>query len=412
MIESRSFTLPNGLRVVHNHDDATAMIAMTVLYNVGARDESPDATGMAHLFEHLMFGGSVNVPDYDASMEIAGGWNNAWTNNDYTNFYDVIPAVNAETAFWLESDRMLGLAFSEKALEVQRNVVIEEFKQVCLNKPYGDIAHLLRPLVYNIHPYRWPTIGKEISHIERITNDDLKAFFYGHYAPNNAVLAISGNISFDDVRSLAEKWFGSIPRRDIQPRTYAPEPPIESARRLEVTRNVPHTTIAIAFPMCGYDSPEYASADIVTDILSTGRSSRFYRELVMGSDLFIDADASILGSDEPGYLLINAKLRKNSPTAIAEAEKAIYQQLDRISTYEPSEYELTRAVNKFESSYTFGTINFISKSQALAISAMHRENVNDIVPRYRALTPADITKTASKILNRNSSATLVYHPIK
>lgn len=410
MIESRTFTLPNGLRVVHNYDDTTAMMAMTVLYNVGARDESPDKTGMAHLFEHLMFGGSVNVPDYDAAMEMAGGWNNAWTSNDYTNFYDVIPAANAETAFWLESDRMLGLSFDPKSLEVQRNVVIEEFKQVCLNKPYGDMGHLLRPLVYQSHPYGWPTIGKDIAHISKVTEDDVKEFFYNHYGPNNAVIAVSGNITFEETKRLTEKWFGDIEPRTISQRSYTPEYPITSPRRLEVIRRVPHTAVAIAFPMGGYNSADYMAADILTDVLSNGRSSRFYQELIMNSDIFIDVDASILGSDEPGYLLINAKLKKNDPTTLAQAEQAIYAQLERIKSTAPSEYEVVRAINKFESSHTFGSINFVARSQALAMSMMHGEDINSVVPRYRNLTPADIKLAANNILKFESSATLIYHP--
>ncbi len=410
MIESRTFTLPNGLRVMHNYDDTTAMMAMTVLYNVGARDESPDKTGMAHLFEHLMFGGSVNVPDYDAAMEMAGGWNNAWTSNDYTNFYDVIPAANAETAFWLESDRMLGLSFDPKSLEVQRNVVIEEFKQVCLNKPYGDMGHLLRPLVYQNHPYSWPTIGKEIAHIAKVTEEDVKEFFYNHYGPNNAVIAVSGNITFEETKRLTEKWFGDIEPRTISQRSYAPVSQISSPRRLEVIRRVPHTAVAIAFPMGGYNSADYIAADILTDVLSNGRSSRFYQELIMDSEIFIDVDASILGSDEPGYLLINAKLKKNDPTTLAQAEQAIYAQLERIKSTAPSEYEVVRAINKFESSHTFGSINFVARSQALAMSMMHGENINSIVPRYRNLTPADIKRAANNILKFESSATLIYHP--
>ena len=200
MIEYNKFTLSNGLRVIHNYDGATAMVALNVMYNVGARDEKPNMTGMAHLFEHLMFGGSVNIPDFDGAIESAGGMNNAWTSNDYTNFYDIVPSQNAETAFWVESDRMLSLAFSDKALEVQRNVVIEEFKQTCLNKPYGDMSHHLRGLMYQIHPYRYPVIGKEISHIEKVTQDDVRDFFYSHYAPNNAVLSISGRITLEETQ--------------------------------------------------------------------------------------------------------------------------------------------------------------------------------------------------------------------
>lgn len=250
------FTLPNGLRVVHEQDSATAMVALDVLYNVGARDEHPDHTGMAHLFEHLMFGGSVNIADFDGAIEQAGGRNNAWTNQDYTNFYDIVPAQNAETAFWLESDRMLSLAFSDKALEVQRNVVMEEFKQVCLNQPYGDLGHHMSALAYKVHPYRTPVIGKELGHIESVTQEQVREFFRTHYAPNNAVLAVTGNITLDETRRLAEKWFGPIPRRMVAPRRYAPEPEQTEARRMVVTGNVPQTLVVISYPMPSCANPD------------------------------------------------------------------------------------------------------------------------------------------------------------
>ena len=228
--------LDNGLRLVHHEDTGTQMVAMNIVYDVGARDEHPDHTGFAHLFEHLMFGGSVHIPDYDTPLQHAGGENNAWTNNDITNYYLTVPAANAETGFWLESDRMLALAFSPRSLEVQRGVVMEEFKQRCLNLPYGDVGHLIRPLAYQVHPYRWPTIGKELSHIAQATLDEVEEFFYRHYAPNNAVLAVTGHISWDETRRLAEKWFGPIPRREVPLRCLPQEPIQTEERRLTVER--------------------------------------------------------------------------------------------------------------------------------------------------------------------------------
>lgn len=410
MIKANRATLPNGLRIIHNYDSATAMVALNVLYNVGARDEDPEMTGLAHLFEHLMFGGSANIPDFDSAIENAGGWNNAWTSNDFTNFYDILPAHNAETAFWLESDRMLALAFSDKALEVQRNVVIEEFKQVCLNKPYGDMGHHLRSLIYTTHPYRFPVIGKEFSHIERVTQNDVRNFFYSHYAPNNAVIAISGHISWEETLRLANKWFGNIPRRDITPRLYGAEPEQIAPRTKNIIGNVPQTALTIAFPMPGYDSQLYIPCDIITDLLAAGRSARFYQNLLMKTDLFTEVDASISGSEEPGYLMLSAKLRDNSENTIAQAQEAMINQALSLTDGSLTEYELTRAINRYESNYTFGSINFLAKAQALALSEMHDEDINSIVPRYRSVTIEDIVKTTQLIIDPQRASTLIYKP--
>lgn len=410
MIEVNRATLPNGLRIIHNYDSATAMVALNVLYDVGARDEHPEMTGLAHLFEHLMFGGSINIPDFDSAIENAGGWNNAWTSNDFTNFYDVIPTQNAETAFWLESDRMLSLAFSDKALDVQRNVVIEEFKQVCLNKPYGDMGHHLRELIYTTHPYRFPVIGKEFSHIQRVTQDDVRNFFHSHYAPNNAVLAVSGHITWDETLRLANKWFSDIPRRQIAPRHYQPEPEQTQPRRKVVEANVPQVAIVKAFHMPGYASPDYIPCDIITDLLAAGRSSRFYQNLLMGSDLFTEIDASISGSEEPGYLMLNAKLRENTPDAIAKAEDVMISQALSLADSTLSQYELTRAINRYESNFTFGSISFLAKAQALAQSEMHNEDINHIVPRYRSISTDDIKRVTKQIINPDHCSTLIYRP--
>ena len=404
-----SFTLDNGLRVVHNYDPATAMVAVDVLYNVGARDEEPQLTGMAHLFEHLMFAGSENVPDYDAALELAGGTSNAWTSNDFTNFYDVVPAGNVETAFWLESDRMLALNFNQQALDVQRSVVIEEFKQTHLNRPYGDLSHHLRALLYSTHPYRYPTIGKEIAHIERVTLDDLQRFYYSHYAPNNAVLAVSGNITLERVEELARKWMGTIPRRDIAPRLYKPEP-LPSAPRFErLERRVPCSMVTVAYPMPGYGEPGYIECDLITDILSNGRSSRFYRDLVMRDDLFAYADASIAGSEEPGFLMINARLNRNDDASVDRALKVLDETARALA--EPgnvSAHELNRAVNKFDSQATLNSMNYLSRARDLALAEMHREDIDSIVPAYRRVTTADITATARAIIDPSRSATVVY----
>ena len=412
MIEYNTFTLSNGLRVVHNYDGATAMVALNVMYNVGARDESPEMTGMADLFEHLMFGGSVNVPDFDGAIENAGGMNNAWTSNDYTNFYDIVPAQNVETAFWVESDRMLSLAFSDKALEVQRNVVIEEFKQTCLNRPYGDMSHYLRAMVYKHHPYRYPVIGKEISHIEKVTQDVVKEFFYSHYAPNNAVLSVSGNVSFDETCRLAEKWFGSIPVRNIAPRNYPQEPEQVEARREDVKGNVPQLAMVKAFRMPGYGQPNYIECDIITDLLASGRSSRFYRNLLMTTGAFTEVDASIIGSDEPGFMMLNCKLTDNDDASIDKAESLIMNEVQRLVDGEVSDYELTRTINRFESNFMFSSMGFMAKAQSLANYVMHNEDVNDVVNRYRKVTIEDIARVAREIFVLEKSSTLIYRPQK
>ncbi|MCM1517230.1 MAG: insulinase family protein [Pseudoflavonifractor sp.] len=408
MIETTRFTLSNGLRVIHNYDSAAAMVALDVLYNVGGRDESPDLTGMAHLFEHLMFGGSVNIPDFDGAIERAGGTNNAWTSNDFTNFYDIVPAHNVETAFWLESDRMLGLAFSDKALEVQRHVVMEEFKQVCLNQPYGDLFHHLRSLVYTSHPYRYPVIGKELGHIERVTQEDIRRFFYSHYAPNNAVLAVSGNITADETRRLAEKWFDPIPSREVSPRLYLPEPPQTAPRRMEVSGNVPQTLIVKAYRMPGYANPDYAACDLITDLLALGRSSRFYRHLLMETELFSDVDASIEGSEEPGTLMLTGHLRPGAD--IIEAEEAIVRETRRLTDGSLTRRELEGVVNRFEARTLINSMGYRAKAELMAVAEMHGEDVNDTLPRYRAVTCDDIVRVTSGIVTPDNCSTLIYRP--
>lgn len=427
MIDCHKFTLSNGLRVIHNYDPSTAMVAVNVLYNVGARDEDPSMTGLAHLFEHLMFGGSVNIPDFDAEMERAGGMDNTWTSNDFTNFYDVAPARNFETLLWLESDRMLGLAFSPKALEVQRSVVIEEFKETHLNRPYGDLHHYLRGLVYTSHPYRFPTIGKEPSHIEKVTDADVRQFFFTHYAPNNAVLAVSGNVSPEQVRESVERWFGSIPSRPVSPRQYYREPPVTAPRELEVSGAVPQTCVVVAYPMPGYGEPGYIECDLITDILASGHSSRFYRRLVLGDDLFATADAMITGSEEPGMLMLQARLTDNSAqaacTAVSrlkdEASRLCYHagRPDRLSYVHAearpdgvSPFEVERAINRFASEFTFSSLSYLQRAQSLAMAEMHGEDINDIVPAYRRVTTSSVVATARRVLDPTHACTLIYRP--
>lgn len=408
MIQVNRHQLSNGLQLVHSQNSATAMVALNILYKVGARDENPDRTGMAHLFEHLMFGGSEHATDFDKEMEKAGGTNNAWTNSDFTNFYDIMPAQNAETAFWLESDRMNALAFSPKALEVQRHVVMEEFKQVCLNQPYGDLHHHLNSLAYTTHPYRYPVIGKELSHIEKITLDDIQAFFYSHYAPNNAIIAVTGNISFDRARELTEKWFASLPARTISSPIYSKEPEQIIPRRLEVEGRVPQTIIVKAFHMDSYGKKEYFAADVITDLLAMGKASRFYRDLLMSTDLYTKVDASITGSEDEGLLLLRANLRPD--VKVETAERVLMDGVRSLIFSPPTSNEMERAFNRFESVHTFGTMNYASLAASLCMCEAHHEDINSIVDRQRCVTIADVINTARNIFRDENCSTLIYRP--
>lgn len=410
MTETHRFSLPNGLRVVHSYNPTASMAVVNTLYDVGGRDESPDHTGLAHLFEHLMFGGSANIPDFDAPLQAAGGYSNAWTSNDFTCFHDIIPAHNIETAFWLESDRMLSLAFSDKALEVQRSVVVEEFKEVCLNRPYGDMGHLLSGMAYPDHPYGVPVIGRDFHDIEKTTQDDVRRWFHNHYAPNNAVLSVVGNIPPLRLRELAEKWYGDIPRREIAPRDFADPAVPESPRLVEAQGNVPQTAITIAYPMDGYKSPGYVPADLITDILANGQSSRFYRRLLMPGKLFSDVDASILGTEHPGLLLINARLLDRGPEAEKAAMEAIDKELRGLTETEVDKTELTRCINRLESNRVFSMMDPLQKAQSLALAEMHNETIDDILPRYRTVTPALIRQTAAAIFSPSRAMTLIYRP--
>lgn len=410
MIETYRHTLGNGLRVVVHPDRNTVMVALDIIYNVGSRDERPDRTGMAHLFEHLMFGGSANVQDFDREVERAGGTDNAWTSTDFTNFYTVVPAVNAETAFWVESDRMLAPKLAGHPLEIQRQVVIEEFKQVCLNTPYGDLMHHLRPLVYTTHPYRWPTLGITPDHVAAATETDVTTFFNTHYAPDNAVLVVSGNIAPDRAFALAERWFGDIPARDIATRSYQAEPEQTGARRIEVSDNVPATLIQIAFPMAAYGQPGYVEADIITDILANGQASRLIRDVVAKGDVITRADASITGSDEAGMLMVSAYINDNSAAATKRAERLIREQLDRLMDTEVAADELGRCTARFASTIAFGQMSYLGCATELAQAEIQGEDINTRVDRYRAVTPAMVRDTAVRLLRHDRSNTVIYRP--
>ncbi|WP_410549132.1 M16 family metallopeptidase [Bacteroides fragilis] len=400
--------LSNGLRLVHSQDASTQMVALNVLYNVGARDENPEHTGFAHLFEHLMFGGSVNIPDYDAPLQLAGGENNAWTNNDITNYYLTVPRQNVETGFWLESDRMLSLDFSERSLEVQRGVVMEEFKQRCLNQPYGDVGHLLRPLAYRVHPYQWPTIGKELSHIANATLEEVKDFFFRFYAPNNAVLAVTGNISFEEAVSLTEKWFGPIPRREVPLRQLPKEPVQTGERRQVVERNVPLDSLFMAYHMCDRLNADYYAFDILSDILSNGRSSRLNQHLVQEKQLFSSIDAYISGTIDAGLFHISGK--PAADVSLEEAEAAVREELNELQTALVQEHELEKVKNKFESTQIFGNINYLNVATNLAWFELNgqAEDMEKEVERYRAVT-ADRLKAVAQTAFREENGVVLYY---
>ena len=408
MITVNRHTLDNGLRIVHSEDKNTQMVALNVLYNVGARDEYPDHTGFAHLFEHLMFGGSVNIPDYDAYVQSAGGENNAWTNNDITNYYITLPRQNIEIGFWLESDRMLSLDFNEKSLEVQRHVVIEEFKQRNLNQPYGDVGHLVRGLVYQKHPYRWPTIGLEPAHIENATLDEVKDFFFRFYAPNNAILAVTGNISFEDTVALAEKWFGPIPRRDVKPRSLPVEPQQTEERRLTVERNVPVDALHLVFHKCDRLHPDYYVFDMLSDLLSAGRSSRLIQHLVVERQVFGSIDAYISGSIDAGMFYVVGKLAPG--ITLEEAEAAVWQELEAMKTEDIAEEELGKVKNRYESEQIFSNINYLNVATNLAFFELigRAEDINHEVEKYRAVTAQRIKEVAQRTFVRENCSVLYY----
>ena len=406
MLKINRHILANGLRLVHSQDDSTQMVALDILYNVGARDEHPEHTGFAHLFEHLMFGGSVNIPDYDAPLQLAGGENNAWTNNDITNYYLTVPRQNVEIGFWLESDRMLSLDFNERSLEVERGVVMEEFKQRCLNQPYGDVGHLLRPLAYKEHPYQWPTIGKELSHIANATLDEVKDFFFRFYAPNNAVLAVTGNISFEEAVALTEKWFGTIPRRDVPVRRLPQEPVQTEERRLTVERNVPLDALFMAFHMCERAHPDYYAFDILSDILSNGRSSRLNQHLVQEKQLFSSIDASISGSIDAGLFHISGK--PSAGVSLEEAEAAVREELKILQNEAIAAQELEKVKNKFESTQIFGNINYLNVATNLAWFELNgaAEDMEKEVERYRAVTAGQLQTVAQTAFDKANGVVL------
>lgn len=412
MFKYNRFVLENGLRVIHLEDKSTPMVVVNTLFDVGARDESPEHTGMAHLFEHLMFGGSANIPSFDDPIQQAGGENNAWTVSDYTNYYDVLPSQNAEIAFWLESDRMLALEFSQRSLDVQKQVVCEEFKQRNLNQPYGDVSHLMRSLVFKQHPYRWPTIGMELSHIENVDLDFEKEFFYSHYAPNNAILTVVGNISLEETERLVEKWYADIPRREIVVRNIPREPEQTEPRFMEVERDVPVDAIYKAYRSPRRLDEGYYVSDLISDILANGRSSRLYQRMVCERKLFLSVDASILGDIEEGLFFVNGKLANG--VSFEEADKALNDELQVLCTELLSDHELEKVKNKYESNRLFSDMSLLNKANNLAYYELlgDVDLINTELSYYQKVLTADVQKMAKQIFRPENCSTIYYRAKK
>ncbi len=408
MIHFERFKLANGLSVLVHRDVSTPMVVLDILYDVGARDEDPSRTGFAHLFEHLMFGGSVNIPDYDEPLQVAGGENNAYTTNDLTNYYCQLPLENIETAFWLESDRMLSLAFSEKSLDVQRKVVSEEFKEHYLNKPYGDAWQIIREMAYTTHPYRWMTIGKELKHIEEARLSDVKAFFFKHYTPSNAIMVVAGNVEVDDVKQLAEKWFGDIAPGERYVRQIEPEPAQTEPRRKTVTRDVPLDALYKCWHMPARMEQGYYIADLVTDILGGSTSSRLFQVLVKEKKMFSNIECYHFGCVERGLLTIEGKLVKG--VDINEAEKAIEEILDQLKEKKIDDKELQKVKNKTESLMAFEDMSLMNRANSLAFYEFLGDAtlMNTELEKYQAVTTDDIMKEARKIFDEKNSNTLYY----
>lgn len=409
MIKFDRFVLDNGLRVLVHQDHSTPMAVVNVMYDVGARDENPEQTGFAHLFEHLMFGGSINIPEYDEPLQMAGGENNAYTTNDLTNYYIQLPAENLETAFWLESDRMLSLAFSSKSLDVQRKVVCEEFKEHYINKPYGDVWHKIRELSYKTHPYRWMTIGKELKHVEDARLQDVKNFFKKHYNPINAILVVAGAVHTGEVRALAEKWFGDIPSGEKYEHKLAEEPEQVAPRVLHIDANVPLDALYKSWHMADRLSDGYYRADLITEIMGSGGSSRLFHKLVKEKQLFSNIECHHMGSIDPGIVVIEGKLVKG--VSLEEAEAAVNEEVEKLLKYGVEEKELQKAKNKTESLIAFEDMSLMNRANSLAYYELlgDADLMNKELGKYQSVTVEEIKTEAAKIFDPNNCSTLFYH---
>ena len=411
MISFQQFTLANGLKVLVHEDHTVQIAVLNILYNVGSRDEQPDKTGFAHLFEHLMFGGSANIPSYDEPLQKVGGENNAFTSSDITNYYLTVPATNLETGFWLESDRMLSLSFDPKVLEVQRKVVIEEFKQRYLSQPYGDVWLKLRPLAYHVHPYQWATIGKEISHIENATMDDVKDFFFAHYVPNNAVLVVAGNVTFDQVKKLSEKWFGPILAGKKTERKLPIEPRQNQKRTLEVNAKVPANALYKTYHMPGRFHPDYYAVDLLSDVLSRGQSSRMYQQLVKEKEIFTSVSSFVMSTIDPGLFVVSGRVKEGID--LMRAEKEVDEILQKIMTDGASEEELEKVKNQAEASLEFGEVEVMNRAMNLAFATLSGDPdwVNQEAKLISSVTLQDIKRVAGEVLRDENSSVMYYRAV-
>ena len=408
MIHYDQFVLDNGLKVFVHEDKSTPIAAVNILYNVGSRDEDPNRTGFAHLFEHLMFGGSRHIPSYDEPLQKVGGENNAFTSPDITNYYITLPAANLETAFWLESDRMLSLSFDPQVLDVQQKVVIEEFKQRYLNQPYGDVWLKLRPVVYQQHPYRWATIGKDISHIENATLDDVRDFFYKYYLPNNAVLVVAGNVTTEQVKQLCAKWFAPIPAGATYVRNVPQEPRQTAARHVEVSAKVPLNALYKAWHMPGRFQAGYQTTDLLSDMLGRSKSSRLYQQLLRDNPLFSNVGAYLTSSDDPGLLVVQGTL--NEGVSLEEADAAVEAVVADFINQAVAEEELTKVKNQAEATLAFSEVELLNRAMNLAFAANagDPELVNQEAAQIQAVTPDSIQAMARQVLRPENSSTLYY----
>lgn len=412
MISFSEFTLENQLRVIVHEDPTVQIAVLNILYDVGSRDEQEEKTGFAHLFEHLMFGGSINIPNYDEPLQMAGGENNAFTNTDFTNYYLTVPAANIETAFWLESDRMLSLSFDPNVLEVQRKVVVEEFKQRYFNQPYGDVWLKLRPLAYQKHPYKWATIGKEISHIENATDADVKDFFLRYYVPSNAILVVAGNVTVDRVKELSEKWFEPIATRKKPIRNLEREPAQQAKRVQETRANVPANALYKAYHMGGRFDPDYYAADLLSDVLSRGHASRLYHQLVKERKMFTSISSFVLGTIDPGLLVISGRVRDGID--LKDAELAVDEILNEVLKNGITDAELEKVKNQSVSTIEFGEVEVANRAMALAFAALSGNTnlVNTEKEKLSAVTVDDALRAARKILREENSSVLYYKSAK
>lgn len=408
MIKYDKFVLDNGLTVIVHQDKSTPFVCMNILYKVGAIHENPERTGFAHLFEHLMFGGSTNIPDYDSPLQVAGGDNNAFTTSDFTNYYLNLPKENIETAFWLESDRMLSLDFNQKSLDTQKNVVIEEFKQRYFNQPYGDVWLYLRPLAYKEHPYQWPVIGKKTEHIAEANLDNVKDFFFSHYAPNNAIMCVSGNVETENIKSLSEKWFGDIPRRKLSVKDIKKEPKQKEARFLKLERDIPLDAIYKAYHMCDKNNKEFFATDLLSDVLSNGESSRLYQNLVKEKQIFQSIDAYLSGEVDEGLFIFSGKLAPNIDIELAEKE--LQKEINMIREEVISEYELEKVKNKVISNLIYSEVSYMNKALNLCHYELlgNAEQINQQAEQYKRVSKDDIQNIAKNILKDTNCSTIHY----